>query len=263
MFEAEKVTLAYGSRIALENVSFRASPGELVAVVGPNGAGKSSLLKVLTGELAPARGQVRWADRDISAMAAHELAAARAVLPQATRLSFPFTVHEVVRLGLTAGASGVPVEEEAGLPALALEKVDLGGYGGRYFQELSGGEQQRVHLARVLCQVWEPLLGGAPRFLILDEPTASLDLRHQLQILRIARDYVAAGGGVIAILHDLNIAAMAADRIVVMSQGRVAASGTPKATLTGKVLREVFGVSVKVGKVPPPGMPFVLPQTAV
>ena len=109
-----------------------------------------------------------------------------------------------------------------------MARVDLAGFGARFYQELSGGEQQRVQLARVLCQVWTPVLEGRPRYLFLDEPVSSLDIKHQLVIMDIARDFARRGGGVVAILHDLNLTAMYADRVLVMKRGRVAASGSPR-----------------------------------
>ena len=142
-----------------------------------------------------------------------QAASMRAVLPQATALSFPFTVREIVRLGLIGGRSGALPGEDERLPDRALARVDLDGFAGRFYQELSGGEQQRVQLARVLCQVWAPVLDGRPRYLFLDEPVSSLDIKHQLMIMNIARDFAKRGGGVVAILHDLNLTAMYADRV--------------------------------------------------
>jgi iron complex transport system ATP-binding protein len=250
-----------GRREILIDVSFAARAGELVVIAGPNGAGKSTLVKVVSGELQPAAGYVHLNGIAVRGASAAALARHRAVLPQATTLSFPFTVHEVVRLGLLAGVAGVDAAEAQTLPQRALERVDLEGFAGRYFQQLSGGEQQRVHLARVLCQVWAPVCDGQPRFLILDEPTASLDIRHQLSILALARAYARAGGGVVAVLHDLNVAAMFADRLVVLDHGRVAAEGTPRDVLTDALLDQVFGLPVRVGAAPGEGVPFILPQS--
>jgi len=258
MLQVEALTVRAGQRAILDNVSLTVAPGELTAVVGPNGAGKSTILKAVTGELRPATGTIKLDGRKLGAYRPYELAQRRAVLPQASSLAFPFTVHEVVRLG-TSGA--LSPADRAARVAAALIRVDLNGFGGRFFQELSGGEQQRVHLARVLCQVWEPIVDGVPRYLFLDEPTASLDLRHQLLTLDTARNFARAGGGVIAILHDLNLAALYADKIIVVSAGRIAASGTPRDVLTDAMMRAVFGVSVHVGGVPTDA-PFILPHTA-
>lgn len=185
------------------------------------------------------------------------------MLPQSNALSFPFTVHEVVRLGLQSGHAGVAPDGVAGLPDKALRQVDLDDYGGRFFQELSGGEQQRVHLARVLCQIWHPVIDGRARYLFLDEPTSSLDIRRQILTLASARDFTRRCGGVVAVLHDLNISAMFADRIVLMADGRVVADGPPGDVLADDRLRDVFGVPLKVNTVPPDNSLFVLPRSAI
>jgi iron complex transport system ATP-binding protein len=196
-------------------------------------------------------------------MKAWEAAAMRAVLPQAgDRCRSRSRCARVVKLGLTAAAPAVRPGKTSGCRSSALERVDLDGFAGRYYQELSGGEQQRVQLARVLCQVWTPVLDGEPRYLLLDEPVSSLDIRHQLIIMGIARDFADAGGGVIAILHDLNLTAMYADRIYVMHRGRLEISGAPADVLTDHHVSRVFECDLKVGVAPRAGSPFVLPQSA-
>ncbi|ESZ58081.1 heme ABC transporter ATP-binding protein [Mesorhizobium sp. C120A] len=261
MIEARDVSVAIGGKRIVANVDFVARPGEIAAVVGPNGSGKTTFLKALSGDLAFA-GTVAVNGRDLSAMKPVEAATVRAVLPQAATLSFPFTVHEVVRLGLIGGRSGVLPGEDDRLPERALVRVDLDGFAGRFYQELSGGEQQRVQLARVLCQVWAPVLDGKPRYLYLDEPVSSLDIKHQLIIMNIARDFARRGGGVIAILHDLNLTAMYADRIFVMHRGRLAADGSPQEVLSDDLIEKVFDCRLRVGVLPAASMPFVLPQSA-
>ncbi len=261
MIEAQDVSVSIGGKRIVANIDFATRPGELAAIVGPNGSGKTTFLKALSGELGYG-GRIAINGRDLAAMKPAEAASARAVLPQATSLSFPFTVHEIVRLGLVGGRSGVLPGEDALLPERALARVDLEGFAGRFYQELSGGEQQRVQLARVLCQVWAPVLDGKPRYLFLDEPVSSLDIKHQLIIMNIARDFAARGGGVIAILHDLNLAAMYADRIFVMHRGRLAATGSPREVLEAGLIEKVFGCRLRVGVLPSGDVPFVLPQSA-
>lgn len=262
MIEARDVSVAIGGKRIVTDVDFTARPGEIAAIVGPNGSGKTTFLKALSGDL-PFSGTVDINGRDLAAMKPVEAATARAVLPQATTLSFPFTVREVVRLGLVGGRSGVLPGEDERLPERALARVDLDGFAGRFYQELSGGEQQRVQLARVLCQVWEPVLDGKPRYLFLDEPVSSLDIKHQLIIMNIARDFARRGGGVIAILHDLNLTAMYADRVFVMHRGRLAADGSPQEVLSDDLIEKVFDCRLRVGVLPAANMPFVLPQSAV
>src|SRR3569623_3829278 len=146
------------------------------------------------------------------------------------------------------------------LPERALVRVDLTGFGHRLYQDLSGGEQQRVQLARVLCQVWWPLADGVPRWLLLDEPVSSLDIKHQLAIMAVARDFADQGGGVIAILHDLNLAAMFADRIVLMRNGSIVANSTPAQTISADAVAAEFDVPLQIGAAH--GIPTVLPQSS-
>lgn len=261
MFELRDVCLHYGARPILDRVGARVEPGHFTAVIGPNGAGKSTLLRVMTGEVKPTSGTASFEGRPLGALSPAALASRRAVLPQSAQLAFPFTVLEVVRLGLEA-RPGLDAQARRTVAQEALVQVDLEGFGGRRYQQLSGGEQQRVHLARVLCQAGGPMLDGRPQYLFLDEPTSSLDIRHQLGMLALARRFADAGGGVFAILHDLNLAAMFADRLIAMHAGAVAAAGTPREVLTDDVLRTVFGVPLKMGLVPEAETLFVLPQSA-
>jgi len=261
MIEARDVSVSIGRKRIIANVDFDIRAGEMAAIVGPNGSGKTTFLKAISGDL-PYTGNISINGRDIAALKPWQAAAMRAVLPQATALSFPFTVREVVKLGLTGGRSGVLPGEDERLPDRALARVDLDGFAGRFYQELSGGEQQRVQLARVLCQVWAPVLDGSPRYLLLDEPVSSLDIKHQLIIMNIARDFARRGGGVVAILHDLNLAAMFADRIFVMHRGGLAAAGSPQSVLSDELISRVFECRLKVGALPAGNTPFVLPQSA-
>ncbi|RUX04956.1 MAG: heme ABC transporter ATP-binding protein [Mesorhizobium sp.] len=261
MIEARDVSVAIGKKRIVANVDFEVRPGEISAIVGPNGSGKTTFLKAMSGDLVHT-GRILINGRELSKMKPVEAATVRAVLPQATTLSFPFTVREIVRLGLVGGRLGVLPGEDERLPERALARVDLDGFAGRFYQELSGGEQQRVQLARVLCQVWAPVLDGGPRYLFLDEPVSSLDIKHQLIIMNIARDFARRGGGVVAILHDLNLTAMFADRIFVMHRGRLAAAGSPRDVLSDDLIEKVFDCRLKVGVLPAGNMPFVLPQSA-
>jgi iron complex transport system ATP-binding protein len=262
MIEARGVSVSIGRKCIVSDIDFEARPGEIATMVGPNGSGKTTFLKALSGEYAYS-GRIAVNGSDLSTLAPAEAAGLRAVLPQATNLSFPFTVREIVKLGLVGGRSGVSPSEAEHLPEQALAKVDLQGFAGRFYQELSGGEQQRVQLARVLCQVWAPVIDGQPRYLFLDEPVSSLDIKHQLIIMNIARDFAQRGGGVVAILHDLNLTAMFADRIYVMHRGNLAAAGTPRDVLKDNLIEEVFGCRLRVGALPAGNTPFVLPQSAL
>jgi iron complex transport system ATP-binding protein len=260
MISISNVSVALGRKTIIKDVNFNAQAGEMTVIVGPNGSGKTTLMRALSGDL-PFTGKITINGHSLSHLKPWQMAAMRAILPQSTSLSFPFTVREIVRLGLTSGRSGAA--PAADLPDEALALVDLAGFGGRFYQELSGGEQQRVQLARVLCQVWQPVLEGQPRFLFLDEPVSSLDIKHQLIIMQIARAFATRGGGVIAILHDLNLTSMYADRVVVMQEGRVDCVGTPAEVLTDDRILRVYECALKVGALPNSQVPFILPQSAV
>ncbi|MCR6635778.1 heme ABC transporter ATP-binding protein [Devosia sp.] len=260
MIAIDSIDVSVGGRKILHGVSMEAPAGKLTAIIGPNGSGKSTLLKALCRDYAYS-GTIFLDGRDIATMSPVEIASLRAVLPQSSNLPFPFTVREVVAMGLTAGRPGVHPRALQHLPEEALARVDLAGFGARFYGELSGGEQQRVQLARVLCQVWEPVISGVPRYLFLDEPVSSLDIKHQLMIMDVAKSFARSGGGVIAVLHDLNLTALYADAITALREGQVVASGRPEAVLTDSVLEAVFDVPLKVGAAPRPGTPFVLPQS--
>lgn len=262
MIEIDSIDVRLNGRHILHQVSLSARPGQLTAIVGPNGSGKSTLLKAMCRDQAY-EGNIRLDGRELRSLSPLQAATLRAVLPQASTLPFPFTVREVVAMGVSAGRPGVGAHALASLPEAALSAVDLDGFGGRFYGELSGGEQQRVQLARVLCQVWVPVLDGVPRFLLLDEPVSSLDIKHQLMIMDVARAYANAGGGVIAVLHDLNLTAIYADQILALRDGRVMARGAPEAVLTDDVLARVFDAPLRVGMAPPRPSPFVLPHSAL
>ncbi|WP_417415842.1 heme ABC transporter ATP-binding protein [Hoeflea sp.] len=256
MLEAKNIHVRLGKTPILRGIDMQAAKDQFTVIIGPNGSGKTTLLRALTGEIG-FEGEVRLNGIDIASARPLDLASLRGVLPQSASLSFPFTVHEVVRLGLTTGIQ--TMVDAGGRVEEALAVVDMDGFGGRFYQELSGGEQQRVQLARVLTQVWEPVFDGKPRCLFLDEPISSLDIKHQLQIMQIAQRYANAGGGVIAILHDLNLTAHFADHVVLMNQGRVHASGAPQEVLTPSNLETVYGCPMAVGSVPEGMDFFVLP----
>ncbi|MCV3274003.1 heme ABC transporter ATP-binding protein [Roseobacter sinensis] len=257
MITARNITLSYGRTPVLEGVDFAAQPGVLTAIVGPNGSGKSSLLKALTGEV-PCAGEVVIAGHALASTPAWRLASLRAVLPQATPMSFPFQAIEVVRLGL-----GQSISDDPDRPYRALARVGLADSADRFYQALSGGEQQRVQLARVLCQVWDPLVYGQPRWLLLDEPVSSLDIGHQLEVMGIAKRYAEAGGGVVAVMHDLNLSAMFADQIVLMRAGQIVAAGAPDQVLTDENLSETYNCPVRTRTPPPASHWYLLPQAAM
>jgi iron complex transport system ATP-binding protein len=253
MYVAENIRVKAGSKMILDGASLALPPGKIVAIVGPNGAGKSTLMKVMAGERRFEAGAVTLDGKALSQWDAATLAKRRAVLPQSVFVAFPFLAAEIVALGLP---QYFPRKETAVLVERALLAVDMWPAREQNYETLSGGERQRVQFARVLAQLWAH---GGQGYLLLDEPTASLDLPHQLATLKIAREHANSGGGVLAVLHDLNLAVMAADEIVAMREGRVIARGAPKEIVTDELIHALYEVRAQVGVVPPG--PFLLPQS--
>jgi iron complex transport system ATP-binding protein len=256
--DVSSLSVRVGAKRLLDGVSFKVEQGETIAVIGPNGAGKSTLLRALSGEIGPSAGAVLLKGRAPQSWHPRELALRRAVLSQNITVTFPFTVLEVVRMG-AGDRRGKAIDAMA---EAALAAVDLSDFQDRIIGTLSGGEQQRVHFARVMVQLACGEEEHGPGILLLDEPTASLDLRHQLDLVSVAKQCAARGTTTIAIVHDLNLAALMAGRIVVLSHGRLAADGTPADTITDDLVSRVFSVSSAVRHVPDGSVPFVLPHRA-
>jgi len=242
LLEARDVTLDGGGRRILQGVSLRAWPGRLLALVGPNGAGKSSLLGVLAGLRRPSRGEAALDGRALADWPAPQLARRRAMLSQNVRLGFAFRVEEVVLLGRSPHGERLRAADHA-VAAAALAAVQAAHLRGRSYLELSGGEQQRVQLARVLAQVWNSADG--PAWLLLDEPEAGLDIAHQHLVLRHARSLARRGYGVVAVLHDLNLAARYADEVALLAHGQLLRHGSPAQALEPATLSRVYGLPLR------------------
>ncbi|MDA9508185.1 iron ABC transporter [Bradyrhizobium sp. CCBAU 11386] len=255
VIEARHLSKRAGRARLLDGVSLTAAAGEMVAIIGPNGAGKSTLLRLLSGDLRPSEGEVRLKQRDIHSFTPRELAARRAMLSQHINVTFPFTVEEMVLMGV-----GDRSRRDAGaLVDAALDEVGLAHFRERQLPTLSGGEQQRAHFARVLVQLACGEAEHGPGLLLLDEPTSSLDLRHQIDLVEAARRRAASGTAVIAILHDLNLAIRFADRLVVLSGGKLAADGPRADVITRETIRDIFEIDAVVHQAD--GVPYVLPQS--
>jgi iron complex transport system ATP-binding protein len=246
-----------GARL-LHGASLAVRAGEVLAVLGPNGAGKSTLLKCLGGELSPSRGSVHLNGQPLNDWSPGESALRRAVLPQHSPLSFPFTALEVTLMGRIP--HGGPGPGDVGIAAEAMSAAAVEHLADRSYTTLSGGERQRVHLARVLAQIWEPLPAHEPRYLLLDEPTASLDPAHQHATLTLARQWARRDVGVVVVLHDLNLAAQYSDRVAVLKAGQILATGTPADVLQPSLIAEAFGLAVHVLAHPDLGCPLIVPR---
>lgn len=238
-----EVHLRRGEQTVLQAVSLRARPGRLLALVGPNGAGKSSLLGVLAGLLAPTQGQATLDGRSLAEWPLAALARRRAMLSQQVRLGFGFRVHEVVMLGRSPYGARHDDRADRRIAEAALHAAHAWHLRGRDYLELSGGEQQRVQLARVLAQVWEGDDGA--RWLLLDEPEAGLDIAHQHFVLRRARLLACQGYGVVVVLHDLNLAARYADEVALLERGRLLRHGSPEEALEPRALSDVYGLPLR------------------
>jgi iron complex transport system ATP-binding protein len=242
-----------GRTEVLHGVDLDAHPGEITVILGPNGSGKSTLLRSCAGEL-PYSGSIMLQGHEVARSAAWRMAALRGVLEQSPSVAFPFRVAEVVRLGLHAGIEAGNDE----IVAMALAEVGLADMAERPIHALSGGQQARAHLARVRAQVWQAKGHAGPRWLFLDEPMASLDIGHQIELAALLRRFVAAGGGVVAVMHDLNLSAQIADRMVLMAEGKVVAAGPPHMVMRDDILSRVYDCTLRVG-VEPPAMPWLIP----
>ncbi|UDL95547.1 heme ABC transporter ATP-binding protein [Lichenihabitans sp. PAMC28606] len=259
LLEAEALTFAVRDAVLIRNAALTLDAGRVTIVVGPNGAGKSTLLKLLAGGLRAQSGSVRLDGRALHDFPAWQLSCRRAVLPQSAQVFVPFKAHQVAALGSDGVGRALGTIERAGIVESALVRAGVDHLRDRIFQTLSGGEQQRVHFARVLCQLAAGRSLAPSQLLFLDEPIASLDLRHQIGLLDELRALAREGTAVLAIIHDLNLAAAYADHLVVLDGGHLVAQGPPAEVMTDALLRDVFRVDLRVGAVPGAGIPFVLP----
>ncbi|MEL6341717.1 MAG: heme ABC transporter ATP-binding protein [Myxococcota bacterium] len=237
----EHLGVRRGGRWLIEDLTFCVHPGEVLGILGPNGAGKSTLLRCLAGT-PPSAGTVRWDGKPLGDWSARDLALRRAVVSQKVALSFPFTAFEVVLMGRIPHYRRSERPEDRRRAWAALRRVGAEGLAERSYPTLSGGEQQRIQFARALAQ----LDTDGPRLLLLDEPTASLDLLHQHHILALAQAMAKEGVAVVVVLHDLNLAAMYTDRLLLIRDGQPVARGRTQAVLTAETIHTTFGVSVDI-----------------
>ncbi|WNL44150.1 heme ABC transporter ATP-binding protein [Dyella sp. BiH032] len=248
VLEARDVHLNYGGRRVLQAVHLRARPGRLLALIGPNGAGKSSLLGILAGLLRPSLGVATLDGVPLMRWPAAELARRRAMLSQRVQLGFAFRADEVAMLGRSLYGAASPDAADRRVVEAAMQATGTWELRARNYLELSGGEQQRVQLARVLAQVWD--CRDAPGWLLLDEPEAGLDIAHQHELLRHARGMAERGFGVIAVLHDLSLAARYADDVALLAQGQLARQGSVEQVLDGDVLSRIYGTALSCDRDP-------------
>ncbi|MGQ0680130.1 MAG: heme ABC transporter ATP-binding protein [Actinomycetota bacterium] len=249
--EARQVRATLGGKQVLSCADLTVLSGEIVALVGPNGAGKSTLLAVIAGDLKPDHGEVFIHGARIGQWSAFELSMRRAVLPQHVTVTFPFTVREIVSMGRAPWGRTCAQEHDDEQIEQALAATELSDLRDRHFPSLSGGERARASLARTLVQ--------QTQLLLLDEPTASMDVRHQELVLGQARRRARMGDGILVVVHDLGLAAAHADRAVIMKEGKVVASGPPSQVFTPSILSQVYEHEIEVFLHPATGVPIILP----
>lgn len=252
LLQVDQLNIDFAGCPILTDVHLSLHPGELVALLGPNGAGKSTLVRTLAGELHAPDNSLHFVGKPLNQWSRSAIARHRAVMPQKVDLQFPMTVEEVIALGRPREN---PEQRGRVIDAL-LERLDIVHLKNRLVPTLSGGEQQRAQLARVLAQVWDQ---PDPRLLLLDECTSALDPAHQQVVFGLLKQMASAGYGLLVAVHDLNLAAQYADRLVLMKEGRIVAEGAPADVLTTASLKAVYGLSARVTMLPE-GYPLVIPM---
>ncbi len=257
---ADSVSIRRGKKAVLKNLSFSLAACEVMTVIGPNGAGKSTLIAALGGSLKEnvTTGSVDLAGQDIYRYSIKEKAQRLAVLSQNTRLDFPFTVAEVVALGRTPHTTGLEIDEKIVFDVCALLELDH--MLARCYSQLSGGEQQRVQLARVLAQVWQLNDQSEkkwPRVLLLDEPSTALDLKNQNLLVAAIKTIADQGVAVVAVAHDINLALEYSDKFLCMSEGELVACGNANEVIRAEILEPVFSVSLTLVPCPHKNTPIV------
>jgi len=239
----DRVSYSVKDNILVSKMDLKVSPGEVLGIVGPNGAGKSTVLKLLAGDLRPLEGVVMLEGNNIETITPLQLSLYRSFMTQTAHIVFDFTVREIVAMGwvqnIDAFTKSKAIKE-------IIEVCDIADLGERRFNTLSGGEQQRVQFARNLLQLWRPCASSKPRYLLLDEPTASMDMRYELGLLNHLRQTAGHFIGVVIVIHDLNLAARFMDRLILMNHGKVIAEGAPEVVLDPNRLSDVYQTPIKV-----------------
>ncbi len=256
MLQVEHISISAGRKgpVLVDDVSFQVAPGCLLAVLGANGAGKSTLLRAIGGEGFVTRGNVRWKEQRMAAIPLAAVARERAFLDQHSAVPFAFTVREVVMMGRYPHFTAVPSSADEAAVERAMARMHITALQHRPMPSLSGGERKRAHIARAMAQLDN---GSATSLLLMDEPLNDLDVKHQLGVMAHARTYAEAGHCVVAVLHDVNLAARYAHRILLMAGGRTLALGMPLEVLVPQVLEQAYGMPATVVPHPVTGTPWV------
>jgi len=257
MLKTENISFSVGKKQILKNVSASFLPGEFNMILGPNGSGKSSFLKIFSGEINKFQGTVLYDDKKIKELRKEELAKKRAVMSQQADLGFPLLVEEVVMMGRYPHFTFNPNKKDITICNEVIERMNLVEFKERNYLTLSGGEKQRVQYARVLAQVWEKPTDGY-RYLFLDEPLNSLDISYQHEFLQVAVELIKDHTVLIAVMHDINLAAHYADNLFFLKEGELIVHGKPKDILSAAMIEKVFNIKTTVIENPVTGKPLII-----
>lgn len=258
MVSIDTIQFKAGSRIILQDITARLQPGRLTVLLGANGAGKSTLLKLIAGEKNPSAGRIALDNRLLSEYSSAELAVQRAVLTQQYAIALPFKCKEVVMMGRYPHFNQVPSTKDEAIVRLCMEDMMVDSLADRWFHTLSGGEQQRVQMARVLAQIF-PIEDVRNKLLLLDEPTSSMDCLHQQLCLRKAKELAQAGCTVVIVLHDLNLAAQYADDVILLKNGKLLETGTTAEVFQPAFIQRAYGFEVDIIHHPGYAFPIIIP----
>ena len=242
----ESIDINLNKREILKNISIEVKEKEILSIIGPNGAGKSTLLKSLAGDINPTNGNIFYDEININQIDIQERAFTRSVMSQLQPIAFDFSVKDIVEMGwIDRGESKYADQFDDAVQEVIL-KCGVKDLIDRNFNNLSGGEQRRIHFARTLLQLWRPSNSSDPKYLFLDEPTANLDLTYEIKLLNIVKDVAQEGAGVILVLHDLNLAAKFSDKVAILKGGLLIDIGLPKDILKSTLLSDVYEIKVEV-----------------
>lgn len=243
----------------LREVTFDINPGEVLILLGPNGAGKSTLLHLLSGSEKPEAGSITFHGKPLRSYTEKHLARQRSVVSQNISLTLPYTVLGLVLLGRMPHNNGRETDEDYQIALRALESVQAAHLAERSYLSLSGGEQQRVHIARALAQI-DQTRAASPALLLLDEPTAHLDIGQSHRLLRLLRNLLSENIAIVIVLHDISLAACYADRILLLHDGKLLSAGTPQEVITPGTIRTLYGLEASVQHDPQTGVPLIVPS---
>ncbi|MEM7657925.1 MAG: heme ABC transporter ATP-binding protein [Bacteroidota bacterium] len=258
MIEVQRLSVQLHRGFRLDNLEFRLEEGSVTAIIGPNGAGKSTLIRLLAGDLPITSGSIRWQGKELTQFHPKEIAQERAVLTQKMHLSQAFTAEEVVLMGRYPHFNHFPQPADLAITKAAIHRGELQALAHRSYHQVSGGEQQRIQLARAFAQI-----GGnnGPYLLLLDEPLNNLDLRYQHHLLQQTRDFASEGNCVLIVMHELNLASQYADQLLLLDQGKQIAVGSPEAVCQSELLSEVYQYPLLALPHPLNGRPMIIPAT--